>query len=443
MGKQLDLLKDKPRTLYFKYLLPSVSASLVTSIYILADTIMIGRGCGAAALAALNLVLPVFALLFAFGMLFGIGGGVLYSVARGNNDNEHAKNIWSTALSLNILSAILILVFGGLFFEKLCYFLGADENSITMVMDYAKYVVFGAPAYMFSAFLQAFVRNDKQPKRAMIAVITGAITNIILDYIFIFNFKMGLSGGAAATLIGNITTAFILSTHFLSKDNGLHFNFKNIKPNLSFNIISSGAPSFFIEAATGLITLTFNKQILKYLGELGVVAYGVVANYALVLQSLFNGIGQASQPIMATNFGGGLHERVKAIRKMGLITVLAVASIAVICAYVIPVPMTALFVEISDELLKLSIPALNIYFLAFWFLGINLFFTTCLQSIVKSTPALVIMVLRGVILPIVFAIILPEITGSGIAIFAAVPCSEFIVSMLSIAFIKKFGANKN
>ena len=205
MGKQLDLLKDKPRTLYFKYLLPSVSASLVTSIYILADTIMIGRGCGAAALAALNLVLPVFALLFAFGMLFGIGGGVLYSVARGNNDNEHAKNIWSTALSLNILSAILILVFGGLFFEKLCYFLGADENSITMVMDYAKYVVFGAPAYMFSAFLQAFVRNDKQPKRAMIAVITGAITNIILDYIFIFNFKMGLSGGAAATLIGNIT----------------------------------------------------------------------------------------------------------------------------------------------------------------------------------------------------------------------------------------------
>ncbi len=443
MGKQPDLLKDKPSSLYFKYLLPSVSASLVTSIYILADTIMIGRGCGAAALAALNIVLPVFALLFAFGMLFGIGGGVLYSVAKGNNDDTHAKEIWSTSLCLNSLSAIIILVLGGLFFEKLCYFLGADENSITMVMDYAKYVVFGAPAYMFSAFLQAFVRNDKQPKRAMVAVITGAITNIVLDYIFIFNFGMGLTGGAAATLIGNITTACILLTHFLSKDNGLHFNIKSIKPQLSFNIVSSGAPSFFIEAATGLITLTFNKQMLKYLGELGVVAYGVVANYALVIQSLFNGIGQASQPIMATNFGGGLHERVKTIRKMGLITVLLVASVAVICAYIIPVPMTALFVELSDELLKLSIPALNIYFLAFWFLGINLFITTCLQSIVKSTFALIIMVLRGVILPIIFAVVLPEITGSGIAIFAAVPCSEIIVSMISISFIRKFGASKN
>ena len=443
MGKQPDLLKDKPSSLYFKYLLPSVSASLVTSIYILADTIMIGRGCGAAALAALNIVLPVFALLFAFGMLFGIGGGVLYSVAKGNNDDTHAKEIWSTSLCLNSLSAIIILVLGGLFFEKLCYFLGADENSITMVMDYAKYVVFGAPAYMFSAFLQAFVRNDKQPKRAMVAVITGAITNIVLDYIFIFNFSMGLAGGAAATLIGNITTACILLTHFLSKDNGLHFNLKSIKPQLSFNIVSSGAPSFFIEAATGLITLTFNKQMLKYLGELGVVAYGVVANYALVIQSLFNGIGQASQPIMATNFGGGLHERVKTIRKMGLITVLLVASVAVICAYIIPVPMTALFVELSDELLKLSIPALNIYFLAFWFLGINLFITTCLQSIVKSTFALIIMVLRGVILPIIFAVVLPEITGSGIAIFAAVPCSEIIVSMISISFIRKFGASKN
>ncbi len=442
MGKHLDLLKDKPSGLYFKYLLPSVSASLVTSIYILADTIMIGRGCGAAALAALNLVLPLFSVLFAFGMLFGIGGGVLYSVARGNNDSEHAKSIWSTALCLNTLFSVIILIFGGLLFEKLCYFLGADENNITMVMDYAKYVVFGTPAYMFSTFLQAFIRNDKQPKRAMIAVITGAITNIVLDYIFIFNLNMGLAGGAVATLIGNIATVCMLLTHFFSKDNGLHFSPKNIKPYLAIKIISSGGPSFFIEAATGLITLTFNHQILKYLGELGVVAYGVVANYALVLQSIFNGIGQASQPIMATNFGANLYDRVKAVRKMGVITVLSVATIAVICAYVVPVPMTALFVELSDELLKLSIPALNIYFLAFWFLGINLFFTTCLQSIVKSTPALVIMILRGVIFPILFALALPEITGSGIAIFAAVPCSEVIVSIISIVFIKKFSVDK-
>ena len=98
MAKQMDLLRDRPSSLYFRYLVPSVSASLVTSIYILADTIMIGRGCGAEALAALNLVLPVFAVLFASGTLFGVGGGVLYSVARGNGDDERAQGIWSTAV---------------------------------------------------------------------------------------------------------------------------------------------------------------------------------------------------------------------------------------------------------------------------------------------------------------------------------------------------------
>lgn len=438
MGKHIDLLNDKPHKLYFKYLVPSVSASLVTSIYILADTIMVGRGCGDMALAALNLVLPIFSLLFAVGMLFGVGGGVLYSVARGNKDDKRAESIWSTSISLIALTALMILILGGLFFEKLCYFLGADENSIKMVMDYARFVVFGAPIFLFSTFMQAFVRNDKRPKLAMTAVMTGAVTNIVLDYIFIFDMNMGLTGGAAATLIGNIFSICILVTHFTHKDNGLKFSFKSIKISHTLEIIFSGAPSFFVEAATGLITLTFNHQMLRYFKDLGVVAYGVVANYALVMQSLFNGVGQSALPIMATNFGASNMKRVRSIRKMGIITVLIIASFAILCAYTIPDYMTALFVEPTNELLKLSIPAVNIYFLAFWFLGINLFSTTCLQSVVKPTPALVIMLLRGIFLPVLFAFLLPEILQNGLGVFMAVPCSEFIVCIVSILLTQKF-----
>ena len=434
MAKQLDLLRDTPRSLYIRYLAPSVSASLVTSIYILADTIMVGRGCGAEALAALNLVLPLFAVLYACGMLFGVGGGVLYSVALGSQDTERARSVWSTASVLAVLTAAALTVLGLVFFRPLCYVLGADESNIKMVMEYAIFVVAGAPIFLLSSFLQAFVRNDRDPKRAMAAVLTGSVVNIVFDYIFIFNFKLGLTGGAVATVMGNILTVLVLCTHFRTPQNGLHFVRRAVRLRPAGEIIAAGAPSFFIEAATGLITFTFNRQILRYLGHLGVVAYGVVANYALVMQSLFNGTGQAAQPIMAANFGASQRERVHAVQRMGLVTVLIFAALAVTCAFAIPREMTALFVKLSDDLLALSIPAVRTYFLAFIPFGVNLFLTTYLQAVVRPVPALAIMVLRGVVLPVAFAFLLPAVFD-GAAIFAAVPCAETIVCVLASIFV--------
>ncbi|MGN1008537.1 MAG: MATE family efflux transporter [Butyricicoccus sp.] len=431
MAKQLNLLCDTPRSLYIKYLTPSISASLVTSIYILADTIMIGRGCGAEALAALNLVLPLFAILFACGMLFGVGGGVLYSVARGSGDEQRARNVWSTAVLLTVLAAALLTVFGFVGFRPLCYALGADETNLAMVMKYAIFVVAGTPVFVFSTFLQAFVRNDRDPKRAMAAVLSGSAVNIVFDYIFIFPMKLGLTGGAAATVMGNTLTVLVLLTHLHTPQNGLHFSRRAAQMRTAGEIVAAGAPSFFIEAATGLITFTFNRQILRYLGHLGVVAYGVVANYALVMQSLFNGTGQAAQPIMAANFGAAQPGRVRAVQRMGLATVLVLGVLAVVCAVLLPIPMTALFVALSDDLLTLSIPAIRMYFPAFVPLGVNLFLTTYLQAVVRPAPALVIMILRGVALPVALAMVLPALFG-GQAIFAAVLCAEAITCVIAV-----------
>ena len=127
---------------------------------------------------------------------------------------------------------------------------------------------------MLSYFLQAFVRNDQDPKRAMAGVLSGAAVNIILDYVFIFPMQLGLTGGAAATLLGNIVTVLVVLTHLRSPRNRLHFSRKSIRLRLAGEIFLSGAPSFFIEAASGLITFTFNRQLLRYLGHAGVVAYG-------------------------------------------------------------------------------------------------------------------------------------------------------------------------
>lgn len=175
----MDLLKDAPKALFSKYLLPSVSATMVTSIYILADSIMIGKGIGELAIAALNLVLPLFNIMFGTGALFGVGGAVLFSVAMGNGDTARAKRYFTIATLLNACFVLCYLLFGNLFLNSILTILGATDLTWNYAYDYARLLVIGTPVFAFSMFLQSFVRNDKNPKLAMIAVISGGVLNTL------------------------------------------------------------------------------------------------------------------------------------------------------------------------------------------------------------------------------------------------------------------------
>lgn len=432
----MDLLKERPAKLFGRYLIPSVSATLVTSIYIIADTMMVGKGIGADALVALNLVLPLFSFLYALGMLFGVGGGVQYSVAQGAADKERARQAFSSALACAVGAAVVITLVLNLFLQPIAFLLGADANNIEMVLEYATYIVRFAPAFLFSNFLQAFVRNDGDPRRAMVAVLAGAVTNIILDYILIFKMNRGLAGGAAATVVGNILTVLILLTHFISEKNHIHFSKSAIDRGMVGQITACGAPSFLIEAAAGIVTFSFNRQLLRYIGQSGVVIYSVIANCALVCMSLFNGVSQATQPVIAANYGGGLADRVAQVRRLGIITVLLLGVVLSSTAYWMPRVLIGLFVKPTPELLAQGIPVLRIYFLAFLPMGFNLFFGAYLQSIVRSAPALIIMILRGVLLPIAFVIVLPVLFG-GNAIWVAVLLSELLTFVVGFILFRR------
>lgn len=430
----MDLLTEKPAVLLRHYLLPSVSATLVTSAYIIVDTMMVGRGCGADALVALNLVLPIFSALFALGMLFGVGGGVLYSVARGAQDEKRAAALFSTAFTVNLLLSIVALVLGSVFLRPLGYLLGADDTNIVQVMEYGAYVVHFAPAFMFSTFLQAFVRNDNAPKHAMIGVLSGAVTNIVLDYIFIFQLGMGLSGGAAATVLGNIVTVTILFTHMASKKCGLRLQRQAVAFSLLPKIAASGAPSALIELAAGVVTFSFNRQILRYLGNTAIVVYGIIANCALVCMSLFNGVSQACQPIMAANFGAAQMERVLHIRKLGYRIILGLGVFLASTAYWMPDILISMFVEPTAAIVQMGHPVLRLYFLAFIPMGCNLFFSTFFQSIVKPVPSLTLSLLRGVILPLSLVLLLPACLG-GQAIWTVVPLTELLTLLTAIGLL--------
>lgn len=421
----MDLLKERPGKLFGRYLLPSVGATLVTSIYIIVDTIMIGRGVGPDGLVALNLILPVFSLLFASGMLFGVGGGVLLSVAQGAGDSDRACAAFSTALVSAAATAAVLTVLSSVFLRPLAFMLGADETNIAMVLEYGGYIAHFTPVFIFSSFLQAFVRNDRDPRRAMAAVLCGAGLNMLLDYVFIFPCQMGMAGGAIATVLGNALTVLILLTHFRSRTNSIRFSRAAVSGSMLAQIIPCGAPSFLVEGAAGIITFSFNRQLLRYIGRAGVVIYSVIANCALVCMSLFNGVSQAAQPVLAANHGAKLAPRVLAVRRMGMRTVLLLGLALASTAYWMPKTLISLFVEPTPDLLAQGVPVLRIYFLAFIPMGLNLFLSTYFQSIVRPAPSLTVTILRGVALPLMLVIALPALFG-GQAIWTTVLLTELL-----------------
>lgn len=429
--KQTNLLEDPVGGLFRKYLIPSISGTMVTSIYILVDTMMIGRGIGADGIAALNLILPLFSFFFGTGMLFGVGGAVLMSVAVGRGNKEEGREYFTASALCALIFAVIYGVGGNLVFTPLTRLLGSNDQLQTLVEQYGRIIVSGAPAYMVSSILQAFVRNDKSPKLVMTAVVSGGICNVIMDYILIFPMGLGMAGAALATVCGSVLTAAILCTHLFSKDNSLKL-VKNVKWLLRIRqIVVNGVSSFLMEVAAGIIVFLFNRQLLVYVGNMGVVAYGIISNSALVVNSITNGICQATQPILAVNYGASQMDRVHKIRRLGTAAVLASGVFFCAVGLLFPRVLMAAFVEPTPGLDVLAIPAIRTYFTAFLFTGFNVLSITYFQSVMRPQYALTLSLLRGLFINSALVFVLPLFLGV-FGIWLTMPVTEGVVLLFGL-----------
>ena len=435
--RQEVFLEEKIPKLYLKYLIPSISASLVTSVYILADTLMIGRGVGAVGIAALNILLPIYNIFYGSGMLCGVGGSVLFSVCRGRGEEERARDSFTCALALAAALSILYVTVFHLFFNPITAALGSSQGLRREVEEYGRLLVFGAPVFIFSSCLQAFVRNDRAPKLAMAGVMTGGVLNIVLDAVFIFPFQMGMRGAILATVISTTVTIVVLSAHFLSRDNGLKLS---RRPALSGirRVAANGFSSFLLEFSSGVVIFLFNRQLLHYVGENGVAAYGIVSNSAIVVSSVCNGIAQAVQPILAVNFGAGKKKRVEETRRLGLTTAMAAGLLFAAVGFLCPEWLIHAFVEPTEEILRLGVPAIRLYFLSFTAAGANILLTTYFQSVLKPAGALAVSMLRGLILNSFFVMILPAVMGVN-GIWITMILTEFLMlaAALFMVYVRK------
>ena len=426
----MDFLKDKIRPIYFKYLTAAFGSALISSIYGVVDAAMVGQYQGPEGTAALAVVSPVWNIIYSLGLLTGIGGSVLFSTAKGSNDKDNSKsNMYFTASVIGTVILAVISWIAIIFFDtQLLTLFGAEETLLPLAKRYLLPVKFVVPSFLFTQLMSAFLRNDNDPALATKAVLFGGIFNVFGDYFFVFVMNLGIMGAGIATAMGSVFSLIIMATHFFSDRNTL----KLVKP---VNVLSklklictTGFSTFFIDVAMGIMTMLFNRQILRYLGTDALSVYGIIINISTFVQCCAYSIGQASQPIISVNYGAGYKNRINEVLKYALMTAALFGVVWTLAAELVPNVFIRIFMTPTETILNIAPGIIRSYGISLLLLPFNIFSTYYFQAVMKPDTAFMVSVGRGAVISGLLIYLLPVIAGSK-AIWFAMPVTELIIAV--------------
>lgn len=417
---------------FIKYAALNVMGMTGLSCYILADTFFISKGLGANGLTALNLAIPVYSLIHGSGLMLGMGGATKYSILKSQKNWGQTNKIFTNTVYLAGILAIAFLLTGIFLTRVLTAFLGADQEVFGMTATYLRVILLFAPAFLMNDILICFVRNDGDPKLAMLAMLGGSLSNVALDYLFIFPLKLGIFGAVFATGLAPLISIMILSVYFLKKRNQFHMIREKPHPETEKTVVKLGIPSLIGEVSSGVVILVFNSIILKLQGNTGVAAYGVIANLSLVVMAVYTGIAQGMQPLISKAWGRYEIRTCKRILSYAMITMAAVSIAVYAVIFFLADPIAGIFNSENNRLLQeIAVTGLKLYFTAAVFAGFNLIISVYFTSVELALPAQLISILRGVVLIVPMAFLLSGLFGMS-GVWLAFPAAEFLTAVTGL-----------
>lgn len=435
------LKQENLKSLLFSLAIPAILAQIVTLIYNLVDRIYIGRmEDGALAMAAIGLCVPLTTIINAFNGLFGRGGSPLSSIALGKQDHEEANRILSQSFMMLVLSSIVITVVFICFQDSILYLFGASSQTIGYAKDYISVYVLGTIFVQLTVGLNYFVNAQGFAKFGMLTVFLGAGLNILLDPVFIFTFKMGVRGAALATILSQAVSCFWVLHFFRSKRSILHIQQDYLKPDgrIIRKIISLGASPFFMSASEGLLTISFNQQLLRFGGDLAVSAMTIMTSMWQMILLPIEGVAQGSQPIISYNYGAKAYDRVRGTISLAFKATCLYSLVGVGLMELFPNLFCGLFTS-DPELLQLACPMLQIYIFGGCIMGIN---STCQQSYTslgEGKKSFFFAFLRKILLLIPMIFLFPMIFPFQLmAVVLAEPVSDLITTISNFIFFRYF-----
>ena len=395
---------------FLKYAIPSAFSMFISALYTIIDGIFVGQGVGDAALAAVNIVLPFTVILVGMANMMAVGGGALVSKNIGAKEIDKAVNIFRQVCKFLLILSIVISIICVIFTNQIVKLLGATENLQGLAVDYLRfYALFSIPN-LIGIVLNSFVRNDQKPRLAMISIISGAITNIILDYVFIFKLGFGIKGAAIATGLGQIVTVSILLPHFIKKSGYLSFGKVKLQIESIREFLKIGFPSFFAQASFSVIVLLHNVIITKNIGEIGVSAYSIINYIGTNIYMVLFGLTLGAQPLISYNYGKRDDKKMLSFYKITCISSTLFTCIAVSICYIFGRNLIQIFTS-DKEILELAYTGLKLASLSYFFVGLNLNTITYYQAIEMPKYSNLICLFRSIIFLPVGLILLSKLFG--------------------------------
>lgn len=420
-----------------KYVSQSVLSQLGVSCYILADTYFISKGVGADGLTALNLAIPVFSVMNGCGFMLGIGSGTKYGIMKGTGNEKRGDVLFTSSLCVVTVLAVIFMLIGLLAADPITVLVGANAEVYDMTRTYLQMILLFSPMFMINNLLGAMIRNDGNTSLAMTAMLSGCLFNIVFDYIFVFPMGLGLFGAVLATAVAPIISILILLQHFVKKKN--QFRLIRVRPDVRLvaSAAGLGVPSLVTEVSSGLVIAVFNLLILGLAGNVGVAAYGVVANISIVVIAIYNGIAQGGQPLLSREYGRSQEKNVHRFLGWAMMLTVILAMVMYVGIYWNADVIAMIFNSGRDmDLQRIAVEGLKIYFTACPFVGVNILLAIYFAATDQAAPAQMISLLRGLIVIVPLAFIMANVAGLT-GVWMTFPLTELVVCVVACGLYKK------
>lgn len=419
----------------FQFCLPSIAMMIFTSIYGVVDGFFISNVVGKIPFAALNLVYPFIMILGGFGFMVGTGGSALVAKTLGENDRENANRYFTMMIKLTVAFGIILSALGIIFLRPIAYLLGATEDMIDDCVTYGRTVLVFNTFFMLQNTFQAFLTTSEKPKLGLAVTIAAGVTNMILDWLFIAVFKWGVAGAALATGFSQFVGGLLPFIYFIRPNTSLLWLVKTrIQVRVLLKACANGSSELMSNISGSLVSMLYNFQLMKYSGENGVAAYGVLMYVQFIFAAIFIGYAIGTAPVVGYHYGAAHHDELKSLLKKSFL-IMGTAGIVMLAASMsLAKPLANIFVGYDKTLFEMTVYALKIFAIAFIFAGYNIFTSSFFTALNNGGVSAAISFLRTLVFQMLSVLILPAVFGLE-GIWWAVAVAEFSAFIVSLMFI--------
>ncbi len=385
---------------FMKFIIPSVVAQWVYSLYTMVDGMFVAKGVSEVALTAVNLSFPVLAFLFAVALMFAVGTSTVIGILLGKKKVERASEIFTQNIAVQLIIAVVFVFLGMTHLDEITRFLGAKDGILFQyVKEYLTWIIPFAAAFLLSYSLEILLKIDGYPRKATMIVVTGTVANCILDWLFVIVLQKGVAGAALATGLSQLAVFFLYLHHFLGKKGVLFIKKFKWEIHTIFREMRNGFSAGFTELSSGIVTFIFNQVILTYLNQDALVGYTIVAYVNSIVVLSATGIAQGSQPLISYYYGMGKLSNCKKLLKYSLTAAGGLCIGAFLLLF--PAAQGIVSIYVSPELLELrqySVEIFHIYTTSFFLVGFNVAVSGYFTSVERAVSALIISAGRGFVL---------------------------------------------